>query len=102
VRIVTQQTIGDRIAKDFSDNKRHLTDAEQRRLAAMIDVEVNEVIARRDRDYRRAMCDFDFAGTPDVACGTRIDDADFGITQGVGYCVLPAGHAGECSIWKAK
>jgi hypothetical protein len=30
-------TIGDEIAKDFSDNKRHLTDSEQRRLAGMID-----------------------------------------------------------------
>jgi hypothetical protein len=36
-------TIGDEIAKDFSDNKRHLTDAEQRRLAGMID----ELLAQR-------------------------------------------------------
>jgi hypothetical protein len=80
-------TIGERIAREFSENKRHLTGAEQRRLAGMIDAATAQT-CRTSPPVENA------------ACNTRIDDADFGITQGVGYCVLPAGHGGQCSIYK--
>jgi hypothetical protein len=47
--IPSSRTIGDEIADDFDQNKRSLTDAEKRRLAGMIDAQVDHIIAERDR-----------------------------------------------------
>lgn len=44
----TTQTIGDRIAEEFSRDKRHLSDAEKRRLAGMIDSEMNKAHTMTD------------------------------------------------------
>ena len=44
-------TTGERIAKDFSENKCHLTNAEQRRLATMIDHEFS-----RNQGARNDVC----------------------------------------------
>ncbi len=37
-------TTGEQIAKEFSDDKCHLSDAEQRRLAGMIDAELSRTV----------------------------------------------------------
>jgi hypothetical protein len=47
--IPSSRTIGDEIADYFDQNKRSLTDAEKRRLAGMIDAQVDHIIAERDR-----------------------------------------------------
>ena len=51
--MTTEKTIGEKIAEDFSTNKVHLTDAEQRRLAGMIDKEFAHrvAVAGRSSEY---------------------------------------------------